>query len=50
VIKKQNLVRAMLTGYQPAEGKTRRCFPCLAGGLLSLLLSCGGVWLLLTRL
>lgn len=51
VLKKQNLVRPMLTGYQPAQGKAAplyfRGWPV---ALLSLLLSCGGVWLLLTRL
>jgi cytochrome b len=51
VLKKQNLVRPMLTGYQPAQGKA---VPLYFRGwpvaLLSLLLSCGGVWLLLSRL
>jgi hypothetical protein len=33
VIKKQNLVRAMLTGYQPAQGGCAAVLPWLAGGL-----------------
>ncbi|WP_199101434.1 cytochrome b/b6 domain-containing protein [Aquitalea sp. ASV11] len=51
VIKKQNLVRAMLTGYQVADGQTPApYFRAWQLALLSLLLSGGGVYLLLTRL
>ena len=51
VLKKQNLARAMLTGYQQVDGKTSALF--FRGwpvALISLLLSGGGVYLLLTRL
>jgi cytochrome b len=51
VVKKQNLARAMLTGYQQVDGKMPTLF--FRGwpvALFSLLLSGGGVYLLLTRL
>jgi hypothetical protein len=40
----------MLTGYQPAQAAAPLFFRGWPVALLSLLLSCGGVWLLLTRL